>query len=146
MHKRVVFAGATAIKCISHLRDARGLPMIKAMKFVSIPVKDQQRALEFYTRKLGFQVTTDQPMGPGKRWIELGLNGGSGVLLFTPPGHEDRIGTFSGISFVCDDVEKTCDELAQRGVEFAQAPKKESWGVSAIFKDVDGNTFVLSSQ
>ena len=46
--------------------------MIKAMKFASIPVKDQQRALEFYTRKLGFQVMTDQAMGPGQRWIELG--------------------------------------------------------------------------
>jgi predicted enzyme related to lactoylglutathione lyase len=120
--------------------------MIKAMKFASIPVKDQQRALEFYTRKLGFQVTTDQAMGPGQRWIELGLNGGCGVALFTPQGHENRIGTFSGISFVCDDVEKTHSELAQRGVEFTQAPKKESWGTSAIFRDVDGNTFVLSSK
>jgi predicted enzyme related to lactoylglutathione lyase len=121
--------------------------MIKAMKFASIPVKDQQRALEFYTRKLGFHVTTDQAMGPGQRWIELGLlNGGSGVALFTPQGHENRIGTFSGLSFVCDDVEKTHSELAQRGVEFTQAPKKESWGTSAIFKDIDGNTFVLSSK
>ena len=120
--------------------------MIKSMKFASIPVKDQQRALEFYTRKLGFHVMTDQAMGPGQRWIELGLNGGSGVVLFTAPGHEDRIGTFSGISFLCDDVEKTHKELSQRGVEFAQAPKKESWGTSAIFKDADGNTFVLSSK
>ena len=121
--------------------------MIKAVKFVSVPVKDQQRALEFYTRKLGFQVMTDQPMGPGMRWIELGLNGGgSGVALFTPQGHENRIGTFSGVSFLCDDVEKTHQELVQRGVEFAQPPKKESWGTSAILKDVDGNTFVLSSK
>jgi predicted enzyme related to lactoylglutathione lyase len=120
--------------------------MIKAMKFASIPVTDQQRALEFYTRKLGFHVTTDQAMGPGQRWIELGLNGGSGVALFTPPEHQDRIGTFSGISFVCDDVEKTHRELAERGVEFMQPPKKESWGTSAIFKDVDGNAFVLSSK
>lgn len=120
--------------------------MIKAMKFASIPVKDQQRALEFYIRKLGFHITTDQAMGPGLRWIELALNGGSGVVLFTPPEHQDRIGTFSGISFMCDDVEKTHNELSQRGVEFTQPPKKESWGTSAIFKDVDGNTFVLSSK
>ncbi len=121
--------------------------MIKALKFASIPVKDQQRALDFYTRKLGFHVTTDQPMGPGMRWIELGINGNAtGVVLFTPQGHESRIGTFSGISFLCDDVEKTYQELTQRGVEFAQAPKKESWGTSAIFKDVDGNSFVLSTK
>ena len=120
--------------------------MIKSVKFISIPVADQQRALEFYTRKLGFQVTTDQPMGPGQRWIELGLNGGSGVVLFTPPEHQERIGTFSGISFLCDDVETTHKELAQRGVEFTQPPKKESWGTSAIFRDIDGNSFVLSSK
>ena len=120
--------------------------MIKSMKFVSIPVSDQQRALDFYTKKLGFSILTDQQMGPGMRWIELELNAGSGIALFTPPGHENRIGTFSGISFEADNVDKTYQELVQRGVEFTQQPKKESWGTSAIFKDLDGNTFVLSSR
>ena len=45
--------------------------MITHVKFVGIPVRDQQRALEFYTEKLGFAIATDQPMGPGQRWIEL---------------------------------------------------------------------------
>ena len=120
--------------------------MIKSMKFVSVPVRDQQRALDFYTKKLGFSVLTDQQMGPGMRWIELALNNGSGIALFTPPGHEDRIGTFSGISFEADNVDKTYQELVQKGVEFTQPPKKESWGTSAIFKDPDGNTFVMSSR
>ena len=121
--------------------------MIKSIKFTSIPVRDQDRALAFYTEKLGFVVATDQPFDDRQRWIELRIPGADTRLtLFTPDGHEDRIGTFSGISFVCDDVEKTHKELAARGVEFTQAPKKESWGTSAIFKDVDGNTFVLSSR
>ena len=38
--------------------------MIKAVKFVSIPVRDQDRALAFYTEKLGFTVLTDQPFDP----------------------------------------------------------------------------------
>ena len=120
--------------------------MIRQVKFVSVPVADQQRALDFYTRKLGFSILTDQQMGPGMRWIELALNGGSGIALFTPPGHEGRIGSFSGISFEADNVEKTYQELVECGVEFEQPPKKESWGTSAIFKDPDGNTFVLSSR
>ena len=46
--------------------------MIKGIKFVNIPVQDQERALAFYTDKLGFTVATNQPMGPsGQRWIEL---------------------------------------------------------------------------
>ena len=120
--------------------------MIKSMKFATIPVRDQQRAVDFYTRKLGFHIVTDAPFGNGVRWIELGLpSPSSGVVLFTPPGQEARIGSFSGISFVCDNVEKTYTELAAKGVEFTQPPKKESWGTSAIFQDPDGNTFVLAT-
>lgn len=120
--------------------------MFKRIKFVSIPVRDQDRALRFWTEKVGMQVVTDQPMGPGLRWIELKIPGAqTGVALFTPPGQEDRIGTFANISFACDDVEKAYAELVARGVEFEQAPKKESWGTSAIFRDPDGNSFVLGS-
>jgi predicted enzyme related to lactoylglutathione lyase len=120
---------------------------MKKIKFVSIPVRDQDKALVFWTQKMGLQIATDQAMGPGQRWIELKVPGGqTGVALFTPEGHESRIGTFSGISFECDDVEREYEELSGHGVEFVGPPKKESWGTSAIFKDVDGNSFVLSSR
>lgn len=119
--------------------------MIKGIKFASIPVHDQERALEFYTQKLGFQILTDQPMGEGQRWIELGIAGAeSRVVLFTPKGQEDRVGTFSNIVFGTENVEKTHKELVAKGVEFAQPPKKEPWGTFAIFKDSEGNQFVLS--
>lgn len=120
--------------------------MIKSVKFVSIPVRDQDRALEFYTAKLGFTVVTDQPFGD-QRWIELRIPGAeTGVVLFTPPGQEDRIGGFMNLAFTSADVRKTWEELSARGVEFAQEPRTEHWGTSAIFKDPDGNTFVLSSK
>jgi predicted enzyme related to lactoylglutathione lyase len=121
--------------------------MIKAVKFVSIPVKDQDQALSFYTKKLGFQILTDQPFGGGQRWIELSIPGGeTRVVLFTPPGHETRVGTFSNITFLSDNVEKTYEDLSGRGVEFPQPPRKEHWGTSAIFQDPEGNVFVLSSK
>jgi predicted enzyme related to lactoylglutathione lyase len=120
--------------------------MIKAVKFVSIPVRDQDRALAFYTEKLGFRVVTDQPLGE-QRWIELRIPGAeTGVVLFTPPGHEDRIGGFMNLSLASDDVRKTYEELSARGVEFTQPPRTEPWGTSALFKDADGNQFVLSSK
>jgi catechol 2,3-dioxygenase-like lactoylglutathione lyase family enzyme len=120
---------------------------MRKIKFVSIPVRDQDRALTFWTEKMGLQVVTDQPLGLGQRWIELKVPGAqTGLALFTPDGHQSRIGSFSGLSFESDDVEKEHRELAARGVEFSQAPKKESWGTSAVFKDVDGNSFVLSSR
>ena len=77
--------------------------MIRKMKFTSIPVRDQDRALEFYVGTLGFTLLTDQPMGPGQRWVEVRPpKGETGMALFTPPGQEDRIGTCQ--PFVGSDV------------------------------------------
>jgi catechol 2,3-dioxygenase-like lactoylglutathione lyase family enzyme len=120
--------------------------MIRGIKFVGIPVRDQDMALKFYTESLGFKVTTDQPFGK-QRWIELMIPGAdSGLALFTPEGHEKRIGEFQSISFWCDDVFATADAMKKKGVAFAQDPKKEQWGTSAIFKDPDGNSYVLGSR
>ena len=121
--------------------------MIKAVKFVSIPVRDQDRALTFYTEKLGFRVVTDQPFDGAQRWIDLRVPGAdTGVVLFTPTGHEDRVGGFMNLAFEADDVAGTYEELSARGVEFVQAPRTEHWGTSAIFRDPDGNSFVMSSR
>jgi predicted enzyme related to lactoylglutathione lyase len=120
--------------------------MIRKIKFTSIPVRDQDRALDFYTRTLGFTVQTDQPMGPGQRWVEVRPpKGEEGVALFTPPGHENRIGTFTGISMECDDVQKTYEDLSAKGAVFVKPPKAESWGTMAILQDSEGNQIVLSS-
>ena len=61
-------------------------------------------------------------------------------------GYEGRIGAFTGISFLCDDVEQTYEQFKSRGVEFIAPPKVESWGTSAVFKDLDGNQFVLGTK
>jgi len=120
--------------------------MIRKIKFMSIPVADQDRALNFYVNTLGFTLQTDQPMGPGQRWIEVRPpKGDAGLALFTPPGHENRIGAFTGVSMECDDVQRTYEELIVKGVEFAKPPKTESWGVAAIMKDSEGNQIVLST-
>jgi catechol 2,3-dioxygenase-like lactoylglutathione lyase family enzyme len=119
--------------------------MIKQLKFASIPTRDQDAALAFWTEKVGFRVATDQPMGPGKRWIELAIPGAqTGIVLFTPDGHEDRIGTFFNGSFACDNVAYTYQLLSARGVTFVEPPSKQPWGSFAKFVDPDGNTFVLS--
>jgi predicted enzyme related to lactoylglutathione lyase len=119
--------------------------MITHLKFAGVPCRDQEAALKFWTEKIGFKVLTDQPLG-NQRWIELGLPGGnSGIVLFTPEGHEDRVGTFFNGSFACDDVEATYRQLTERGVEFDAPPAKQPWGTFAIFKDPEGNSFVMGS-
>lgn len=120
--------------------------MITKIKFIGIPVRDQNRALAFYTDKLGFTILTDQPFDAHQRWIELRIpKAETRVTLFTPEGHEDRIGTFHSISFACDDVEETYADLVARGVEFRGPPKKEPWGTFAMFSDSEGNQFVLAT-
>ena len=124
---------------------AEGSFMITHVKFVGIPIRDQARALRFYTEQLGFEVATDQAFNDKQRWIELRIaNSATRVVLFTPEGHDSRIGTFFNGSLACDDVEATCRQLRQRGVETSE-PQKQPWGTFAKFKDPDGNEFVLSS-
>jgi predicted enzyme related to lactoylglutathione lyase len=121
--------------------------MITHVKFVSVPTRDQERALKFWTEQVGFTLHTDQPMGPGQRWIELKIRDSATMLvLFTPEGQEDRIGTFFNGSLACDDVEATYRQMAERGVEFEGEPAKQPWGTFAKFKDPDGNMFILSSR
>ncbi|MEJ2190655.1 MAG: VOC family protein, partial [Acidobacteriota bacterium] len=92
--------------------------MIKAIKFASVPVTDQNRALDFYTQKLGFEVATDIPFDDRQRWIELRIeDSGTRLVLFTPRGQEERIGRVSNIVFIADDVEETYRQLVALGVE-----------------------------
>ena len=119
--------------------------MITHIKFVSIPTRNQDLALAFYTEKLGFKLVTDQPHDDKQRWIELRVGGSdTRFVLFTMD--EKQIGsTFNG-DLACDNVEKTYQELKERGVKFAGAPTQAEWGSFAMFEDIDGNKFLLSSK
>ena len=120
--------------------------MITHVKFVSIPTRDQDSALRFYTEKLGFRLVTDQPFDDQQRWIEMRIGSSTTrFVLFTPHGQEDRIGGFFAGALACDDVPATYRQLSSQGVEFVSGPQKQPWGEFAILKDPDGNQFVLSS-
>lgn len=121
--------------------------MITHVKFVSIPTGDQDRALAFWTEKVGFTLVSDQPFNDTQRWIELAVaNSPTRFVLFTPDGQEERIGSFFNGALACDDVEATHRQLSERGVEFVSPPTKQHWGAFAIFRDPDGNQFVLSQR
>ena len=108
-------------------------------------MKDQDRALVFYTEILGFTIRTDAPFNEKQRWIELALPGAqTGITLFTPDGHEDRIGTFINTSWAVDDIDKTYKELLAKGVKFDGPPEKQPWGSFLRMMDSEGNSIVLS--
>src|SRR5204863_9400163 len=78
---------------------------IRVIKFGGITDHNQSVSLKFYTEALGLKIVTDQPFTDGQRWIELLIPGAeTGLALYTPEGHERRIGEFQSIAFWCDDV------------------------------------------
>ena len=120
--------------------------MIRGIKFASIPVTDQDRALAFYTEKLGFRLVTDQPFSPEQRWVELGIPGADTRVVLFRFGDEIKPGIQMNVTFWTGDVEKTVAELKAKGVTITMEPKKADWGTAAAFADPDGNRFVLSSK
>lgn len=124
--------------------------MIEAVRSVGIFVADQDRAKEFFTSTLGFELLQDTPMGPEEgaaRWIEVAPPDRNVILvLFTPEGQENLIGTFSNVLFDCVDIRETHRELVERGVEFVDEPRKEFWGWWAMFVDSEGNRYGLGQR
>jgi predicted enzyme related to lactoylglutathione lyase len=121
--------------------------MITNVKFVSIPTNDQDRALEFWTKRVGFKVHTDQPFDDKQRWIELRIGSSeTGIVLFKFGADGPQPGMSFNGALACSNVQKTYDELVERGVEFVTPPQKQPWGSFAVFKDIDDNRFVLSSR
>jgi predicted enzyme related to lactoylglutathione lyase len=121
--------------------------MITHVKFVSIPTRDQDRALKFWTERVGFRVLTDQPFDEKQRWIELRVGSSeTRLVLFAFDEQGIQPGTRFNGALACDNVEQTYQELVAKGVEFVAPPAKQPWGTFAIFNDVDGNQFILSSR
>lgn len=116
--------------------------MITHVHVVGVFVRDQARALEFYTNVLGFEVLANEPMGPDARWIEVAPPGAKTRLsLFA--GMEERIGQSANIVFMCDDIQAMYQELRGKGVNFTMEPVDQPGGVMGVFTDPDGNQFVL---
>ena len=135
--------------------------MISKISHVSIYVLDQDSAYDFYVNKLGFQVATDAPMGPGMRWltvttpeqpdIEITLMPIVSGMMFDDESAEQmkklvKRGTFGYAVFQCNDIYATYEELKAKGVEFSKAPKEEFYGIEALFKDDSSNWFSLGQK
>jgi uncharacterized glyoxalase superfamily protein PhnB len=117
------------------------------VKLASVSVRDQDLAIEFFRDKLGFELTTDAPMGEVQRWVEVTPPGGGvRIVLSTMEEDQDLIGRFSNIIFGTDNVQREYEELLARGVEFLAPPQTEFWGTYVIFKDIDGNQFLIGSE
>jgi catechol 2,3-dioxygenase-like lactoylglutathione lyase family enzyme len=113
---------------------------IAEVRTVSIPVSDAERARDFYTTTLGFEVRLDVLYGDGKRWLEVAAPGARTSLALAPPGPGQKPGIDTGIRFETTDVEADHADLKARGVDVD--PEVLRWpGSPPMFqlRDPDGN-------
>ncbi len=115
---------------------------------VMLYVEDIDRAIEFYTKKLGWEKTMDVPMGPEYRWVTVAPKDektsftlAKGLLTRSADGDDHS----SRVIMEVDDVYATHERLAQLGIEFTEGPRTEPWGGWAMFKDSEGNVHGLHS-
>jgi predicted enzyme related to lactoylglutathione lyase len=115
---------------------------------VTLFVNDVDRAINFYTKKLGWEKTLDAPMGDGTRWVTVAPSATRTAFTLTkgsPNWTPEKVGGFSGVIMEVDDVYLTHEDLKKIGVEFTEAPRSEPWGGWAMFKDSEGNVHGLHS-
>src|SRR5215470_16705269 len=141
---------------------------------MNVYVRDQDRSLQFYVEQLGFRIAYDAKLQSGERWVAVSPPDGSAVLALIKPRPKSQeaklIGRATQIVFLTDDVAARFQEWSKRGVRFSSAPKLRRlkfdeqtraraaeqslllgveapiWGNAvAHFRDVDGNSFTLTS-
>lgn len=122
--------------------------MISNLATIALYVSDQERARKFYADVLGFTVTTDAPMGPQGRWIEVVPPGAqTGFVLADAAGFgkTDRVGNSADVTLRCPDVRELHRDLTAKGVSVTE-PEVQPWGTFIKFTDPDGHQFVVSGQ
>ena len=134
--------------------------MITGITIVSVWVLDQDAAKEFYTEKLGCELTNDIVMDNGMRWLTVRPPGSTDQdLLLMDPAHSvldaDTAAQVRGLvakGALSPGVMATTDcrgdhrVLADRGVEFTQAPTERPYGVEAILRDDSGNWYSFTQR
>lgn len=127
--------------------------MIDRVGTVSLFVHDQDRAKEFYTNVLGFELRADAALYPGAsaRWVAVAPPGAeTEVILYLPDENWEHykqvVGQSQALTFNVTDMQALHSDLKAKGVKFVQEPDKQPWGTFAIIEDSEGSRLVLVEQ
>jgi len=122
--------------------------MIEGVSKIVVPVDDQERAKEFWTDRMGFELRRDETYGD-ERWIEVSPPNQDLLLALSQrTADEVRSGVpdqlpHSPVFFNCADIQKTHAELTERGVVLPAPPERQHFGWWALFEDPDGTRYAL---
>lgn len=125
--------------------------MKQSIANITLLVDDYDKAIEFYTKRMDFDLVEDTGLGNGKRWVRVTPKGGSGccLLLAKAVGEQqiNSIGKQAGgrvfLFLFTNNIERDHIKMQERGIEFTGPLRKESYGTVSVFKDVYGNLWDL---
>lgn len=119
---------------------------IKKVGTIIVTVADQDRALQFYVEKLGFEQRADIPFGDGHRWVEVAPAGAHTTIAIVPPRPGTTAGgAQTGIAFDTADVDADHADLKARGVDVDAEVSRMGDPVPPMFwfRDPDGNSLLI---
>jgi catechol 2,3-dioxygenase-like lactoylglutathione lyase family enzyme len=142
------------------MTDTPNTTRISQVASVFVPVADQDRALEFYVGKLGFEKRADFGYGEGARWVEVAPPGSANAIALVPPSEgESPGGDATHCALVTEDIEADHATLRARGVEVDAEIGREGGARPLLFdagremrnpvppmfffRDPDGNRFLI---
>jgi catechol 2,3-dioxygenase-like lactoylglutathione lyase family enzyme len=112
---------------------------------VIVPVSDQDRAIEFFVQKLGFEKRNDTPFGNGDRWVEVAPPGASTTIAIVPPREGDPVGIETRVGWATDDADASHASMLAQGVDVDEEVMRMGDPVPPMyfFRDPDGNKFMV---
>lgn len=118
---------------------------------IALVVEDYDEAIEFYTRKLHFELIEDTRLSDTKRWVRVAPPGGRECcLLLAKAANEEqrsRVGNQTGgrvfLFLHTDDFARDYQNLLDCGIEIVREPSVEEYGTVAVFADLYGNLWDL---
>ncbi|WP_294283397.1 VOC family protein [uncultured Chryseobacterium sp.] len=125
--------------------------MKQSIIHISLLVRDYDEALDFYIRKLGFDLVEDTRLSETKRWVLVKPPGSSGCcLLLAKAANEQQlsaVGNQSGgrvfLFLETDHFDQSYQSMLENGISFVREPVVESYGTVAVFTDLYGNLWDL---
>jgi catechol 2,3-dioxygenase-like lactoylglutathione lyase family enzyme len=119
---------------------------VNRINTVVIPVADQERAIEFYVEKLGFEKRVDVPFGDGYRWVEVAPGDAVTTIALAPPPPGTSAGNReTGIGLQTDDIDAFHAELKANGVDVDPEVSRMGDPVPPLFwlRDPEGNSLMV---
>jgi catechol 2,3-dioxygenase-like lactoylglutathione lyase family enzyme len=125
--------------------------MNQRLAHIALVVDDYDRAIEFYTQKLNFQLLEDTPLSDTKRWVLVAPPGQGQCSLLLAKGvgaaQCSRIGNQTGgrvfLFLHTDDFWRDYEQYLAQGIHFVREPAEEAYGTVAVFEDLYGNLWDL---